>query len=121
MNHELNPLPDCLLGAGSEFFLPVSDSKTQGQLTKICQLKGYLSFVFSIPESVYYKPAARLALNDLDAPLDLRFLDHLEQDQGNLARSQNNRLAAMRLFEGRDKKNKPVHRPFQLGFLIPWG
>jgi hypothetical protein len=121
MNHELNPLPDCLLGTGSEYFLPASDNTTQCQHTNSCQLQGYLSFVFSIPESVYYKPAARLALSDLDAPLDLRFLDHLEQDQGSLARRQNNRLAAMKFFEGRDKKIQAGASPFPAWIFNPLG
>jgi site-specific recombinase XerD len=44
------------------------------------------------------KPPAQILLADLDAPLILRFLDHLEQERGNSARSRNNRLAAVRSF-----------------------
>jgi site-specific recombinase XerD len=43
-------------------------------------------------------PAARLALADLDAPLILDFLDHLERDRGNTARTRNARLAAIHSF-----------------------
>jgi site-specific recombinase XerD len=39
-----------------------------------------------------------LALGDLDAPLVLDFLDHLESERGNGARTRNTRLAAIRSF-----------------------
>ena len=39
-----------------------------------------------------------LRLEDLDAPLLARFLDHLEKDRGNSPRSRNTRLAAIRCF-----------------------
>lgn len=44
------------------------------------------------------KVPATLALVDLDAPLILSFLDHLEKDRANGARSRNARLAALRSF-----------------------
>lgn len=40
----------------------------------------------------------RLALGDLDAELILAFLDHLERERGNSARSRNARLSAIRSF-----------------------
>ena len=44
------------------------------------------------------KPPSSLSLADLDAPFVLDFLDHLEVDRGNSARSRNARLAAIRSF-----------------------
>jgi len=44
------------------------------------------------------KPPAKLAIPDLDAPLLGAFLDHLETERGNCARSRNARLAALRSF-----------------------
>ena len=44
------------------------------------------------------KPPTSLLLADLDAPLILGFLDHLESDRGNSIRSRNARLAAIRSF-----------------------
>jgi site-specific recombinase XerD len=44
------------------------------------------------------KPPTALALADLDAKLVLAFLDHLERDRKNGARSRNARLAALRAF-----------------------
>jgi len=44
------------------------------------------------------KPASELTLADLDAPLILGFLDHLESERRNCARTRNARLAALRSF-----------------------
>ena len=41
------------------------------------------------------KPASRLDIADLDAPLIGAFLNHLETDRGNSARTRNARLAAI--------------------------
>ncbi len=46
------------------------------------------------------KTPVTVALADLDAALVLAFLDHLEHDRGNGARSRNARLAAIRSFLG---------------------
>jgi len=44
------------------------------------------------------KPASALTLADLDAPLILSFLDHLERERRNHARTRNARLTALRSF-----------------------
>lgn len=44
------------------------------------------------------KPPTELSIEDLDAPLILRFLDHLEKERGNSPRSRNVRLAAIHSF-----------------------
>lgn len=44
------------------------------------------------------KPPSALGLADLDAPLVLDFLDHLETERGNCARTRNARLAAIHSF-----------------------
>ena len=44
------------------------------------------------------KPPDRLVLADMDAPLVLAFLDHLEKERKNSIRSRNARLAALRSF-----------------------
>jgi integrase/recombinase XerD len=78
------------------------------------------------------RAAAVLRLEDLDAPLILAFLDHLEHERGNSVRSRNARLAAVRSFaryvSGEEPTVLPVlqrilaipskrhHRPV-LGFL----
>jgi site-specific recombinase XerD len=44
------------------------------------------------------QPPSRLTLSDLDAPLVLEFLDHIEKDRLNSPRTRNVRLAAIRSF-----------------------
>lgn len=44
------------------------------------------------------KPPTKLAVQDLDAPFILCFLDHLEKERGNSPRSRNVRLAAIHSF-----------------------
>jgi integrase/recombinase XerD len=44
------------------------------------------------------KPPSALGLADLDAPLVLDFLDHLETERGNTVRTRNARLAAIHSF-----------------------
>lgn len=44
------------------------------------------------------RSASAFALDDLDAPIVLDFLDHLEQDRGNSPRTRNARLTAIRSF-----------------------
>lgn len=60
------------------------------------------------------KAAVEIALCDLDAPLLLGFLDHLEKDRGNAIRTRNARLSAIRSFlhyaDTRDITALPVLR-----------
>lgn len=55
------------------------------------------------------KEASAIALEDLDAALISRFLDHLEHDRGNSARSRNVRLAALHSFFRYVAMNEPAH------------
>lgn len=58
------------------------------------------------------KPPSALQLGDLDAPLVLDFLDHLETERGNSVRTRNARLAAihsfMRYVAVRDPASLPI-------------
>jgi integrase/recombinase XerD len=54
--------------------------------------------LFGFAEQRTGKPASALALADLDAPLVLDFLDHLETARGNSVRTRNARLAAIHSF-----------------------
>lgn len=54
--------------------------------------------LLSFAEAKISKSPAALALADLDARLILSFLDHLEKERNNGARSRNARLAALRSF-----------------------
>ena len=54
--------------------------------------------LFGFIEQRTGRPASALQLADLDAPLVLDFLEHLENDRGNTARTRNARLAAIHSF-----------------------
>ena len=54
--------------------------------------------LFGFIEKRLAKPPSKLTMTDLDAPLILDFLDHLEIDRHNGARTRNARLAAIRSF-----------------------
>ncbi|MBK6534500.1 MAG: tyrosine-type recombinase/integrase [Deltaproteobacteria bacterium] len=62
--------------------------------------------------SHHHTAPTALTLQDLDAPLVLAFLDHLERDRHNTIRSRNARLVALRSFfhyaAGRDPANLPT-------------
>jgi integrase/recombinase XerD len=57
------------------------------------------------------KAPERLELNDVDAPLVLAFLDHLERDRHNTIRSRNARFAAIRSFMHFAAFNDPTALP----------
>jgi integrase/recombinase XerD len=68
--------------------------------------------LFGFVEQRTGKPASALQLADLDAPLVLDFLDHLETGRGNSVRTRNARLAAvhsfMRYAAVRDPASLPI-------------
>jgi Site-specific recombinase XerD len=55
------------------------------------------------------KQPCQLAIDDLDAPLIGAFLNHLEVDRGNSARTRNNRLAAIHAFYKYAALRHPEH------------
>jgi site-specific recombinase XerD len=55
------------------------------------------------------KVPARLALDELDAPLIGSFLDYIENERGNSARSRNTRLAAIHSFYRYVSFHEPAH------------
>src|SRR5438093_6591477 len=57
------------------------------------------------------KCPSKLNLEDIDAPLILAFLEHLEKVRGNLARTRNARLAAIRSFSKHAAIREPVFLP----------
>jgi site-specific recombinase XerD len=71
-------------------------------------------------ESRTKKAASALAVDDLDAPLILGFLDHLERERGNGARTRNARLAALRSFLRYAAPHAPESLPvIQRALAIP--
>ncbi len=54
------------------------------------------------------KPVDKLIVEDLDEPLVLNFLDHLEKERGCTPRTRNMRLAAIRAFFGFTAREEPA-------------
>src|SRR5665811_2633665 len=67
--------------------------------------------LFGFVERRTGKPPSALCLADLDAPLVLDFLDHLETERGNTARTRNARLAAIHSFMRYAAVRDPVSLP----------
>jgi integrase/recombinase XerD len=59
-----------------------------------------------------HKPPSRLSIEDLDAPFIILFLDHLEKERGNCARSRNARLTAIHSFFQYVALAEPAHALF---------
>jgi integrase/recombinase XerD len=64
----------------------------------VCSYRDTFKLLLRYCQEKTKKPPERLTLDDFDAPLVLQFLDHLEKERKNTARSRNNRLAAIRTF-----------------------
>ncbi len=64
----------------------------------VAAYRGTFRLLLLFAERHVGKPPAAVALADLDAPLVLAFLDHLEAERGNGARTRNARLTAIRSF-----------------------
>jgi site-specific recombinase XerD len=64
----------------------------------IAAYRDTLRLFLSYAAKVLNRTPSAITLPELDAPLLLAFLDHLEKDRGNSVRSRNARLAAIRTF-----------------------
>jgi site-specific recombinase XerD len=62
-------------------------------------------------ESKLHRSPAAISLDDLDAPMVLGFLDHLESERGNCARTRNLRLVAIRSFMRYAARRDPTALP----------
>ncbi len=63
-----------------------------------CTVASYRDMFLHYAQERTKKPASTLTLAELDAPLILGFLDHLERERHNQARTRNARLSALRSF-----------------------
>jgi integrase/recombinase XerD len=95
-----------------DFFLRRLVQQRGASLRTIESYRDAFELLFGFVEQRTGKPPAAFVLADLDAPLVLDFLDHLETVRGNSARTRNARLAAihsfMRYGAVRDPASLPV-------------
>jgi integrase/recombinase XerD len=81
-----------------EFFLDRMIRQRNSSPQTVSAYRDCFRLLFEFARDRRKKPAESLALADLDAPLVLAFLDHLEKDRNNSIQSRNARLAAVRSF-----------------------
>jgi integrase/recombinase XerD len=81
-----------------EFFLERLIRQRNSSPQTVAAYRDCFRLLFGFAQEHRNKPADRLVLADLDAPLVLAFLDHLEKVRQNSIRSRNARLAAIRSF-----------------------
>lgn len=88
------PFPTLL----QDFFLQRLVAERGASPRTIASYRDAFELLLRFTEKQTGKAASALTLPDLDAPLVLRFLDHLETERHNSPRSRNTRLAAIRSF-----------------------
>jgi integrase/recombinase XerD len=81
-----------------EFFLDRLIRQRNSSPQTVAAYRDCFRLLFEFARDQWAKPTESLALTDLDAPLVLAFLNHLEKDRNNSIRSRNARLAAVRSF-----------------------
>lgn len=95
-----------------DFFCQRLVAQRNASARTVASYRDAFSLLLRYAQTRTKKTATDLTLADLDAPLVAGFLDHLEKDRGNSARSRNARLAAIRSFlryaSTRDPASLPV-------------
>jgi integrase/recombinase XerD len=81
-----------------EFFLDRLIRQRNSSPQTVAAYRDCFRLLFEFARDHWNKPPDCMILADLDAPLVLAFLDHLEKDRKNSIRSRNARLAALRSF-----------------------
>ncbi len=81
-----------------DFFLKRLLAERGASAQTLASYRDSFTILLRYAETRLGRAASALTLHDLDAPLILDFLDHLERDRGNAPRTRNLRLAAIRSF-----------------------
>jgi site-specific recombinase XerD len=81
-----------------DFFLQRLVAQRSASAHTVASYRDAFELLLRFAEQRTRRTASSLKLSDLDAPLILDFLDHLEQERGNSPRTRNARLAAIRSF-----------------------
>ncbi|MCA1673894.1 MAG: site-specific integrase, partial [Actinobacteria bacterium] len=81
-----------------DFFLRRLIAQRGASARTVESYRDAFELLFGFVEQRTGKPPSALSLANLDAPLVLDFLDHLETGRGNSARTRNARLAAIHSF-----------------------
>ena len=81
-----------------DFFCQYLIAQRNASAQTVAAYRDAFRLLFQYAQRRTRKTPVTLTLNDLDAPLVIGFLDHLEKERGNSVRSRNARLAAVRSF-----------------------
>jgi site-specific recombinase XerD len=104
----MNPNPS-FPGLLEAFFTDRLISQRQASPNTIASYRDTFCLLFRFAEEHLEKQPSALTINDLDAPFIGAFLEHLEKDRGNNARSRNVRLAAIHSFFKYVALQDPAH------------
>jgi len=91
------------------FFTERLQRQRQASPHTIAAYRDAFRLLLGFAEKRLGKPPSHLLLADVDAPFVSAFLDHVEKDRGNSARSRNARLAAIRSFFRFAALYEPAH------------
>jgi integrase/recombinase XerD len=91
------------------FFIERLQRQRQASPHTIAAYRDTFRLLLGFAENRLGKPPCHLVLTDVDAPFVSAFLDHLEKDRGNTARSRNARLAAIHSFFRCAAIREPAH------------
>lgn len=81
-----------------QFFIERLINQRHASSRTVSAYRDCFRLLLTFAERQIHRRPSELALEDLQAPLILRFLDHLEKERGNSVRSRNARFAALRSF-----------------------
>lgn len=104
----MRPLAD-VAGLLESFFLDRLMRQRRASPHTIASYRDTFRLFLRFAQKRLNKPPSKLTLQDLNAPLIGAFLDHLEKDRGNRARSRNVRLAAIHSFFRYVALEEPAH------------
>lgn len=90
--------PPTLSTLVQRFFLDYLREQRAVSAQTIAAYRDTLLLLLRYAATALHRTPSAITLSDLDAPMLLDFLDHLEKDRGNSVRSRNARLAAIRTF-----------------------
>jgi integrase/recombinase XerD len=103
------------------FFLTRLRQQRNASPATIAAYRDAFRLLLRFAEGHLHRPASALSTDDLNAPLVLAFLDHLERDRRNGVRSRNARLAVVRAFAQYVAAEEPVVLPIAQRILaIPF-
>jgi site-specific recombinase XerD len=91
------------------FFIERLQRQRQASPHTIAAYRDTFRLLLGFTEKRLGKPPSHLLLTDIDASFVSDFLDHIEKDRGNTARSRNARLAAIRSFFRFAAIREPAH------------